>query len=93
MSLIRSWIETANRPDHHFPLNNLPCGVFSSEQGTHCGVAIGDFVLDVSALEKAGLLSLEGAPLLDEPSWNKLMAAGPALKDLSLNLAFSPSRQ
>ncbi len=79
MSLIRSWVETANRPDHPFPLNNLPCGVFSAGQEPRCGIAIGDFVLDVSALEKAGLLSLDGAPLLDEPSWNKLMAAGPAV--------------
>ncbi|MCA3560059.1 MAG: fumarylacetoacetase [Aestuariivirga sp.] len=79
MSLIRSWVETANRPDHPFPLNNLPCGVFSAGHGAHCGVAIGDFVLDVSALERAGLLTLQAAPLFGEPSWNKLMAAGPAV--------------
>lgn len=79
MSLIRSWVESANRPDHTFPLNNLPCGVFSAGHKAHCGVPIGDFVLDVSALERAGLITLQAASLFDEPSWNKLMAAGPAV--------------
>jgi len=36
-------------------------------------------VLDVCALEAAGLLALPGAPLLDVPVWNKVMAAGPAV--------------
>ncbi len=78
MPLLRSWVESANAPDHPFPLNNLPCGVFSTaETEPHCGVAIGDFVLDVSALEKKGLLSLPAAPLLDVPFWNEVMEAGP----------------
>jgi fumarylacetoacetase len=42
-----------------------------------CGVAIGDFVLDVGALEEAGVLALPGAPLLDLPYWNEVMEAGP----------------
>jgi fumarylacetoacetase len=76
--LVRSWVESANAPDHPFPLNNLPCGVFSPPgEEPRCGVAIGDFVLDVSALEKAGLLILPGAPLLDVPYWNEVMEAGP----------------
>jgi len=61
-------------------LNNLPCGVFSTDgEDPRCGVAIGDFVLDVSALEEAGLLTLPGAPYLDVPFWNDLMEAGPAV--------------
>ena len=44
-----------------------------------CGVAIGDFVLDVAALEAAGVIALSGGPLLAEPRWNPLMAAGPAV--------------
>lgn len=79
MGLIRSWVEGANRADSPFPLNNLPCGVFSA--GTdepRCGVAIGDFVLDVAGLEEAGLVSLGGGPLLDVPFWNEVMEAGPA---------------
>lgn len=76
MSLIYSWVETANKPNHPFPLNNLPCGVFWSGEDAHCCVAIGDFVLDVSSLEKTKLLSILDATLFDEPAWNKLMAAG-----------------
>jgi fumarylacetoacetase len=78
--LIRSWVDSANAADHPFPLNNLPCGVFSTpELDPRCGVAIGDYVLDVAALEEAGLLGLPGAPLLDVPFWNMVMAAGPGL--------------
>ena len=77
MSLIKSWIDSANSPTCAFPLNNLPCGVFSQGAGQRrCGMAIGDRVLDVSALEDEGLLSL-GGPYLDAPYWNDLMEAGP----------------
>jgi hypothetical protein len=80
MPLLRSWVDSANAPSHPFPLNNLPCGVFSrGEEEPRCGVAIGDFVLDVSALEEAGVLTLPGAPLLDVPFWNEVMEAGPGV--------------
>jgi fumarylacetoacetase len=82
MSLRRSWVEGANAPDCPFPLNNLPCGVFSTwDTGPRCGVAIGDCVLDVAGLEGAGRLQLPGGPLLDRPEWNPLMAAGPPAWD------------
>jgi fumarylacetoacetase len=78
MPLFRSWVDSANAPDHPFPLNNLPCGVFSpAGDDPRCGVAIGDFVLDVAALEEAGLLDLPGGPFLDVPFWNDVMEAGP----------------
>lgn len=78
MSLLRSWVESANAPDHPFPLNNLPCGVFSTgDDEPRCGMAVGDFVLDVAALEEAGLVQLAGGPLLDVPFWNEVMEAGP----------------
>jgi fumarylacetoacetase len=81
MGLIRSWVESANREGGEFPLNNLPCGVFSDGEGDpRCGVAIGDFVLDVAALEAGGLIDL-GAPVLDVPFWNEVMEAGPAVWD------------
>ncbi len=80
MPLIRSWVETANVPDCPFPLNNLPYGVFSLADGPpRCGVAIGDRILDVSTAEADGLLQLDDGPYFDEPTWNKVMAAGPAL--------------
>lgn len=80
MGLIRSWVESANAAGCPFPLNNLPCGVFSvGEDEPRCGVAIGDCVLDMAMLEEEGLLALDGGPLLDVPFWNEVMAAGPAL--------------
>jgi fumarylacetoacetase len=76
--LIKSWVASANDASTGFPLNNLPCGVFSvGRNAPRCGVAIGAMILDVGGLEKSGLLALKGGPLLDEPSWNKVMAAGP----------------
>jgi fumarylacetoacetase len=79
MPLLRSWVASANAPDHPFPLNNLPCGVFSADgDEPRCGVAIGDMILDVAALESEGILQLPEGPLLDVPFWNDLMAAGPA---------------
>jgi len=80
VGLIRSWVESANRAEAEFPLNNLPCGVFSvNGEEPRCGVAIGDFVLDVSGLEEEGLLALDGGPLLDVPFWNEVMEAGSAV--------------
>ena len=82
--LHRSWIESANDPDGPFPLNNLPCGVFStpgdgSESGPRCGVAIGDRVLDCRAAERSGLIDLgDDGALFEAPAWNPLMARGPA---------------
>jgi len=78
MGLLPSWVDSANAPGGDFPLNNLALGVFDTGQGPRCGVAIGDQIADATALEAAGLLTL-GAPLLAQPSWNALMAAGPAI--------------
>ncbi|MFN0115209.1 MAG: fumarylacetoacetase [Paracoccaceae bacterium] len=80
MALILSWVDSANAPDCPFPLNNLPCGAFSQEGAApRCGMAIGDFVLDVAGLEAAGRLSLPGGPYLQGGQWNALMAAGPSV--------------
>ena len=78
MSLLRAWIDSANDPATDFPSNNLPCGVFSiGPQEPRCGMAIGDFVLDLTALEHEGLIDLPGGPYLDLPFWNEVMEAGP----------------
>lgn len=80
MPLIRSWLDSANAPDTDFPLNNLPLGVFSNAGGgPRCGVAVGDRILDVAAMERAGLLPLGPRPLLDRPEWNAFLDAGPAV--------------
>jgi fumarylacetoacetase len=80
MPLMRSWVESANAEACPFPLNNLPCGVFSvAGQAPRCGVAIGDAILDVRGLERQGVLSLPCGPCFDRPAWNVLMAAGPGV--------------
>jgi fumarylacetoacetase len=78
MTLLKSWVESANSATADFPLNNLPYGVFSIDDGDpRCGVAIGDSVLDVAALETAGLLSITESPLCQHAAWNPLMGEGP----------------
>lgn len=76
---LRSWVESAGDGASDFPLENLPCGVFSEPGAPRRGVAIGAFVLDVAALERAGVIVLPGGPYLDAPRWNPLMGAGPAV--------------
>ncbi|HHB80195.1 MAG TPA: fumarylacetoacetase, partial [Aliiroseovarius sp.] len=72
-----SWVESANAPGHPFPLNNLPYGVFSTETTEpHCGVAIGDMILDVTALEEAGVIKVDDVPVFDLPMWNEFMDMG-----------------
>lgn len=78
MALMKSWVESANSATTDFPLNNLALGVFSmGEADARCGVAIGDFVLDVTALEQEGLLELADHAVFDVPFWNELMELGP----------------
>jgi fumarylacetoacetase len=78
MKMMRSWVESANSAATDFPLNNLPCGVFSIDPSElRCGVAIGDFILDVTALESEGLLVLAEDPVFDVPFWNEFMDLGP----------------
>lgn len=80
MPLMKSWVTSANHETHPFPLNNLPYGVFSTDGGDpRCGVAIGDMILDVTAAEETGLITLADEPLFDLPFWNPLMEQGPAV--------------
>ncbi|MCP3970065.1 MAG: fumarylacetoacetase [Rhodobacteraceae bacterium] len=79
MPLIKSWVDSANRPKTEFPLNNLPYGVFSvGDNDWRCGVAIGDRIVDVTALEEVGLLRPDPGPhVFDVPFWNDFMELGP----------------
>lgn len=78
--LTKSWVESANSAKTPFPLNNLPYGVFSvGDDDPRCGVAIGDMILDVAALEEHEIISLSGGPLMDVPFWNDVMEAGPSV--------------
>ena len=79
MPLMPSWVESANTPDTDFPLNNLPYGVFSTDDGTmpRCGVAIGDKIFDLCAAEGDDLVTPAGYPVFDVPYWNDFMELGP----------------
>ncbi|MBN8568245.1 MAG: fumarylacetoacetase [Ignavibacteria bacterium] len=53
---MKSFIQYSN--DTHFPIQNLPYGVFKPKPdgAARIGVAIGEFILDLSVLEDQGLL-------------------------------------
>ncbi|KAI4295161.1 hypothetical protein MLD38_040596 [Melastoma candidum] len=60
-------------PDSHFPIHNLPFGVFRPDAGSspRPGVAIGDFVLDLYVVSSAGLFDgslLNGSDCFHQPS-------------------------
>ncbi len=75
---MKSWVASANDADGHFPLQNLPFGVFSTPgEAPRCAVAIGDRVLDLAALEAAGLLDVDGGgAVFGRPALNEFMALG-----------------
>ncbi len=52
---LRSFVPVA--PESHFPIQNLPYGVFRDDGGPErIGVALGDFVLDLAVLDEFGFL-------------------------------------
>jgi fumarylacetoacetase len=68
-------------PDSHFPLENLPFGVFKPRDGGNAriGVAIGDSVVDVAALQRESLLkelSVETTAALSRDALNDFFALG-----------------
>ena len=78
MTLLQSWVTSANSPSTEFPLNNLPYGVFSTkDKDPRCGVAIGDMIFDCLAGEEAGQIDLGEGPVFDVPFWNDVMEMGP----------------
>jgi fumarylacetoacetase len=96
MTLITSWVESANTASSDFPLNNLPYGVFSTNSlEPRCGVAIGDMILDMAAMEEEDLILLHFEPVFDVPYWNDVMDLGPdtwaTLRDRLTDLLSSDS--
>ncbi|MGI8743145.1 MAG: fumarylacetoacetase [Bryobacteraceae bacterium] len=76
---MKSWVTSANDPGTDFPIENLPFGSFRrscSESAARIGVAIGDQVLDLTALLDKGLIDGEAAEACREPVLNSLMALG-----------------
>jgi fumarylacetoacetase len=81
---LRSWVESANRATADFPIQNLPFGVFrraGRSEAFRGGVAIGEQILDLAALQDLRLLSGSPADALaacTQPSLNSFMALGDA---------------
>ena len=77
----KSWVETANLLEAEFSIQNLPFGVFSIGGGDKdIGVAIGDRILDMTAIEQHGLVRPDGErTVFDRAEINSFMALGPAV--------------
>jgi len=79
---LKSFIEVS--PNSDFPLENLPFGIFKPREGSaRAGVALGDFVVDLSVLESKGHLSFgaEAAGVFSRDSLNAFLTLGrPAWK-------------
>ncbi|MBN9562179.1 MAG: fumarylacetoacetase [Alphaproteobacteria bacterium] len=75
----RSWVESANEHPH-FPIQNLPLGVFSKEdESARGGIAIGDEIFDLRAALEAGLFGGEARAAAEAaagPMLNPLLALG-----------------
>ena len=70
-----SWVDSANTADTHFPLNNLPYGIFSiNDMQPRCGVRIGNMVLDLNELEMKGYIEFNGT--LRNNCWNSFIELG-----------------
>ncbi|MFS0764415.1 fumarylacetoacetase [Peribacillus phoenicis] len=76
---MKSFIEV--NADSHFPIQNLPYGVFSTnnQPNPRVGVAIGDYVLDLSLLEEKGFfvnIIDKGNTVFNKSSLNHFMELG-----------------
>jgi fumarylacetoacetase len=75
----QSFIDVA--ADSHFPIQNLPYGVFRPHgaEVPRVGVAIGEMIVDLSVLEREALLHIPasgGEMVFDRPSLNTFMGLG-----------------
>src|SRR5215469_10703454 len=75
---LKSFIDVS--PDSHFPIQNLPFGIFQPRAGKpRAGVAIGDLVADLSVLEELGHFrspEFHNQRVFSEDSLNSLLALG-----------------
>ena len=74
--MLRSFIPVA--PESHFPIQNLPYGIFSAstDERPRVGVAIGEYVLDLAILEQTGYLKTTN--IFNQSSLNHFMSLGRA---------------
>jgi fumarylacetoacetase len=76
---LRTFVPVA--ADCHFPIQNLPYGVFRPAAGgdARIGIAIGELVLDLALLQRRGLLAgtlAADREALAQPSLNRFMSLG-----------------
>lgn len=73
---LTSWVEVPEGSD--FPIQNLPFGIFEHQGSKRAGVAIGDRILDLAALQSHGFLSDLGLPdfLFERETLNDLLKLG-----------------
>jgi len=75
---LKSFIDVS--PDSHFPIQNLPFGIFQPKGGKpRAGVAIGDLIVDLSVLEELGHFrspEFRGQKPFSEDSLNAFLALG-----------------
>jgi fumarylacetoacetase len=73
----KSWIEVSAQSD--FPLQNLPFGTFKKKKGSPCAAsALGNYVIDLHALWKTGLIELDWLTpeMLLQNNLNQLISVG-----------------
>jgi fumarylacetoacetase len=71
---LATWVDSAQGSD--FPIQNLPIGIFSESKGRRRpGIAIGDYILDLSAI--SDLLDEDWREDLSQPVLNGWLARGP----------------
>ncbi|MFT6916600.1 MAG: fumarylacetoacetase [Motiliproteus sp.] len=81
---LQSWVDSSNTPGCDFPIQNLPFAIFRRQQSTEAfrgGVAIGDQILDLQAVNATGLMAAETGTALAaccEDTLNHFMAQGPS---------------
>ena len=79
----KSWVTAANRADGDFPIQNLPIAVFRRRglsEEFRGGIAIGDEILDLAAVQANGVFSGEAASAVRagaRSTLNELMQLGP----------------
>ncbi len=77
--MINSFLEIS--PESHFSIQNLPYGVFAPKRGgePRVGIAIGDYIIDLSVLEEEGMFErtfLGKEKVFSQPSLNAYMKKG-----------------
>ena len=75
--MLTSWIESS--PHSDFPIQNLPYGIFEQSGRTRAATRIGDTVIDLDALHRAGLFSntpVKNDNIFSGPTLNAFMALG-----------------